>query len=132
MSLGADTTGAVPPMRPFRHVLLSTLLALAFVVLASPLEAQDAPPDAATQAEQEATPPEGTGETPSVDPALAVPEPAAPTLNVIVIDAATYGIDPIVGRVATDTLRRTAGTIGYGVIDPEATIAAARSIRMAY
>lgn len=134
-------------MRLLRHGLLSTLLALA-LVLVGPVARADAqtedeasPPDATAEPDatgseatgSEATPPDGTSsETPSVDPSLAVPEPAPPALRVIVIDAATYGIDPIVGRVATDTLRRTAATIGYGVIDPTATVAAARSIRMAY
>ena len=111
-------------MRPLRRLHVPTLLVLGFA-LASEARAQDvpdAPPDA---------PPAESSSEPPVDPALPVP-PVQPALSVIVIDAATYGIDPIVGRVATDTLRRTAATLGYGVIDPAATVAAARSIRMAY
>src|SRR5688572_9952744 len=122
-------------MRSFRQLPLSTLLALTFALagLVPRAGAQDeAPPSDEAVPPPPSSTPEVT-ETPSVDPALAVPEVApAPQLRVIVIDAATYGIDPIVGRVATDTLRRTASSLGYGVIDPAATVAAARSIRMAY
>ncbi len=114
--------------------MLLALTLLAYTPRAQ-AQADEATPDQASP--EEGTPdegtPEGTGaETPSVSPSLAVPEPASPELRVIVIDAATYGIDPIVGRVATDTLRRTAAAIGYGVVDPASTVAAARSICMAY
>lgn len=86
----------------------------------------DTPPDATPPAD--ATPP--SDGTPPPDASAATPP--APTLHVIVIDAATYGIDPIVGRVTTDVIRRTAASMGYGVVDGPSTIAFAQRARMPY
>jgi hypothetical protein len=119
-------------MRPLRHVSFTTLLALACVVV-GPIDRAAAQSDEPSTDEAIPPPPPSEGEAvPEVAVPEIAPQPAAPALRVIVIDAATYGIDPIVGRVATDVLRRTAATLGYGVIDPAATVAAARSIRMTY
>ncbi len=115
-------------MRSFRTDLAVCALAAAFTVAtARPASAQP-PTEAPTEGEQGAVP------DPSATPdASATPPPvAAPALNVIVIDAATYGIDPIVGRVATDVIRRTAGTMGYGVVDGPTTITLAQRARMPY
>lgn len=98
------------------------------------------PPD---EASADAVPPtEGTppAETPSAETTTEAPPSeqastaptTAPALNVLVIDAATYGIDPIVGRVATDVMRRTAASMGYGVVDGAATVSIAQRARMPY
>ncbi len=50
----------------------------------------------------------------------------------IVIDAATFGIDPVVGRVASATMRSTGEALGYRVLSPEQTVAAAQQLRMPY
>lgn len=86
--------------------------------------AQDAPPTSDATA-QGATP----EAAPAAPPTTRAP---APTRRLIVIDAATYGIDPIVGRVATDRLRRTGAELGYEVLDAAQTVAAARELRMPY
>ncbi len=75
----------------------------------------------------EAVPPPSEG-TQSEQPL----DPQAPSMRAIVIDAATFGIDPVVGRVTTARLRQTAEEIGYGVLTPEETVAAAQQLRMPY
>ena len=107
-----------------RSTSLALLLAASSIMashaLAQPAATTVTPPEATTAAD--ATPPE----------AAATPDASAPALNLLVIDAATYGIDPIVGRVATDVIRRTAASMGYGVIDGATTIAYAQRVRMPY
>jgi hypothetical protein len=58
--------------------------------------------------------------------------PAAPQPKLIVIDAAPYGVDPIVGTVVTTVLRQKAAEVGYDVLSPEASIEVARRVRMPY
>ena len=70
--------------------------------------------------------PEGEGE-----PAEAVPAPALPP-RVIVIDAAPYGVEPVVGQHVTRRMRATAAEMGYEVVEPAETIAAAQRLRMPY
>jgi hypothetical protein len=53
-------------------------------------------------------------------------------LQLLVIDAATFGIDPVVGRVASARMRLTAEEMGYSVLTPEQTLEAAQQIRMPY
>lgn len=92
-------------------------------------------------------------------PAPATPTPAAPTptptpgptsagagaadggpaqviegerMRVLVVDAASFGIDPIVGRVASERMRSTAEEMGYAVLTAEQTVAAAQQLRMPY
>jgi hypothetical protein len=64
------------------------------------------------------------------------PPPLAPSggpaLRALVVDAATFGIDPVVGRVASTTMRESAATLGYEVVSPEDTLTAARRLRMPY
>jgi hypothetical protein len=94
--------------------------------------ASTTPPDASTTPPDASTTPPDASTTP---PDASTPPPetaAAPQLNAIVIDAATYGIDPIVGRVATDVIRRTVGAMGYGVVDGPNTVAIAQRARMPY
>jgi len=118
-------------MRSFGTDLRVSALVAALVMLAGTARAQT--PDATTPSTPTTEPPSDQAVAPETPP----PPPdasttPAPTLNVIVIDAATYGIDPIVGRVATDVIRRTAASMGYGVIDGPTTIAFAQRARMPY
>jgi hypothetical protein len=72
--------------------------------------------------------------SPTADPGpSAIPTPPdGPRRRLIVVDAATYGIDPIVGRVVTDRMRRTGAEMGYQVLDPIATATATARLRMPY
>lgn len=56
----------------------------------------------------------------------------APQRRVIVIDAATYGIDAVVGRHATYRMRQTAKDTGYAVLGPDETVRAAQRLEMPY
>ena len=86
---------------------------------ASPAHGQD---------DQDAPPPA----PPITGPASELTQPPARPNQLIVIDAAPFGIDPIVGRYVTAQLRETGAAMGYQVVDPEKTVAAARSLSMAY
>lgn len=114
--------------------MLSTALAL----VAATASAQTTTPDAVVVPPPETGTEQVTPEATATPDATTTPDAAAeattpaPTLNVIVIDAATYGIDPIVGRVATDVIRRTAASMGYGVVDGPTTVAFAQRARMPY
>ncbi len=86
---------------------------------------QTAPPSDAAPPEGETPPSEGEappGESPD----------AGPRMRMIVIDAATFGIDPVVGRVATARMRQSGEEMGYSVLTPDETIAAAQQLRMPY
>jgi hypothetical protein len=115
------------------------LLALLFAAPTRPASAQDASPggDAPTEAavseDAPAEPPdaEPLPEPPSVTPPAASSAPAE-LRRLVVIDAAAYGIDPVVARVATDILRRTGAAMGYAVLSGEESLAAARRIGMPY
>ena len=61
-----------------------------------------------------------------------VPPPPGSLPAVIVIDAAPYGIDPVVGQHVTRRMRQTAADMGYEVVAPDATIAAAQRLQMPY
>lgn len=89
-------------------------------------------------------PPAEDGFDEFADPAPETP-PAAPSdagdapppedgerMRMLVVDAATFGIDPVVGRVASATMRETAADMGYRVLTPEETVAAAQQLRMPY
>lgn len=125
-------------MRSSRIALVSALAAALAVPDWALAQAPGPGPETeSTEATPDATPPPdvagATEDVPAPEGASASADaPAAPSLGVIVIDAATYGIDPIVGRVATDVIRRTAGTLGYGVVDGPTTIAFAQRARMPY
>lgn len=81
----------------------------------------EGPPPEGTAPPEGAAPPEG-GATPD----------AGPRMRMIVIDAATFGIDPVVGRVATARMRQTGEELGYSALTPDETIAAAQQLRMPY
>ncbi|MCU0672030.1 MAG: hypothetical protein MUE69_04460 [Myxococcota bacterium] len=88
-----------------------------------------------TEATTEATtdaPGDGTEASPDasapVDPAT---DPATVPVA-LVIDAAAYGVDPVVGQHVSQRMRLTAEEMGYVVVSPEATIAAAQRMRMPY
>lgn len=99
-----------------------------------------APGDAALPPPPPAAAP-GVGAAPVVVPPVegaAVPENAAPEVEpprlqrCVVIDAAPYGIDPIVGRYVSQTMRATAQELGYSVLTPDESVAAAQAVRMSY
>ncbi|MFW6023652.1 MAG: hypothetical protein ACOC9O_02800 [Myxococcota bacterium] len=52
--------------------------------------------------------------------------------SVVVVDAAAYGIDPVVGRHVTRRIRATARELGYRVLPREASVAAAGEVGMTY
>jgi len=102
--------------------------------------AQQPAPDAGTPATP-VTPPAGeappTGEAQpgaAAQPGEATPgtPPAQQGPRAIVIDAAPYGVDPVVGRFVTDQMRRTAGEMGYSVLTRDETVAAAQRLRMPF
>jgi len=66
-----------------------------------------------------------TVETPPSTPPLPLP-------RCLVIDAAPYGVDPVVGQYVSQTMRATALELGYSVLTPEESVAAARRVRMPY
>jgi len=78
----------------------------------------DVPPPPADQPEQ-------------VSPEAAQP-PAAPRLRLIVIDAAPYGVDPVVGEHVSRQMRSTGEAMGYEVLTRDQTVAAAQQLRMPY
>jgi hypothetical protein len=88
----------------------------------------------------EGEPPEPPGEqpegpaTPEGDQLVAPPGYGVDggRLRVIVVDAAPYGVDPVVGRHVTRQMRETAAALGYEVLDAETTLAAAQQLRMPY
>ena len=87
--------------------------------------ASSAPASAATEEPVEPA-------TPVAQPPAAPSPPAAEPLRLLVIDAATYGLDRIAGQYLTDTLRATGAEIGYQVLTGAESVAAAQSIHMPY
>ena len=69
-----------------------------------------------------------TGDT-TETPADAAPDTR---LRVLVIDAAPYGVDPVVGEHVSAQLRETAGDMGYAVASRDESVAAAQSISMPF
>ena len=94
-----------------------------------PLPSDPAPSDPAPTGELAPT-----GQTPPASD----PSPSSPTtpdgerMRVLVVDAATFGIDPVVGRVTSARMRETAEALGYEVLGPDETVAAAQQLRMPY
>lgn len=52
--------------------------------------------------------------------------------SVTVVDAAAYGIDPVVGQHVTQRIRATAEEMGYRVLPREASVTAAGQVGMTY
>jgi hypothetical protein len=139
--------------RPRVSALVAPLLFASLALLsASPAAAQSAPAPLAPPAPDvvppfsTTTPPPG-GEPPSSaaapaisaapadGPAVPTTAPAVPAPSLprcVVIDAAPYGIDPVVGRYVSQTMRVTAGQLGYEVLTPAQSIEAAQRVRMTY
>jgi hypothetical protein len=115
--------------------LLWVLMALSSASFPAMLEAQDAAPEADAipeppadgGAEAEAAS-EATAEAPPVDAS----SPPVAMRRLVVIDAAAIGVAPVVAQVTTDIMRRTGASMGYEVVLPDATVAAAQRIRMPY
>jgi len=59
-------------------------------------------------------------------------EASGPRMRMLVIDAATFGIDPVVGRVASARMRETGEELGYQVLTQPETIAAAQQLQMPF
>lgn len=83
--------------------------------------------------------PSAPGEADATEAGAGSVGPAQPTMDdpmsspsAIVIDAAAYGVDPVVGQHVTYRVRATAAEMGYVVLSPEATVAAAQRGRMPY
>jgi hypothetical protein len=95
---------------------------------APPAEADaDVPPELADdEALEEVEPPPPPG-APGAEAA-----PEGERMRMLVVDAATFGIDPVVGRVASARMRATGEEMGYQVLSPEQTVAAAQQLRMPY
>lgn len=135
----------------------SRIALLAFALAAAPFEAsaQDAaptspsPPTApvdgaideaappADMPEAEVTPTTAAPTEPPAAEQAAPPEPTAPpepaaSNRVLVIDAAVYGISPIVGEHVSAEMRSTAASLGYDVLTRDDSVAAARAARMPY
>lgn len=123
---------------------LLALLMLTALVLDLDRDRAEAQADAPADAQPGAPPPDAASAPPVEPPAdgatpadaasaeATTPRPVGPVRRLIVIDAATYGVDPVVGRVATDRMRRTAEEMGYQVLSPTDTVAAAQRLRMPY
>ena len=126
-------------MRAMRLALVSLLAVLLTTI-----------PRARAQSESEAESAEPRTGEPRADTTDAIPEPPgtpeaqpeatseqpppqpAERRRLVVVDVASYGIDPVVGRVATQVLRRTGESMGYDVVDAATTVAAAQRLRMPY
>ena len=92
-----------------------------------------AEPGSATPGEEGGTvPAPGATEEGAPEGEQAQTVPDEQRMRLIVIDAATFGIDPVVGRVAAARMRETGEEMGYHVLTPNETIAAAQQIRMPF
>lgn len=120
---GAPTAPAPPPVAPEAPPAAPP----AEAPPPSPEAPPVTPPGAATGEEEAVVPPPGPGtEEPPAE------APAGARMRMIVIDAATFGIDPVVGRVVSARLRSTGEELGYSVLTPEESVAAAQQLRMPY
>jgi hypothetical protein len=131
---------------PARRACAAVLLALSSTVSAleaTPVAAQQVggqtpPSPAASPADASTTAAPVTDGQPSADPsasdgAAAVPPPqSADAPTVLVLETAIYGIDPVVGRYVTSTLRQTAAQMGYALVDEATARQAAAAVRMPY
>jgi hypothetical protein len=95
-----------------------------------------APPPVGDAAPAQAVPPasDASASVP-VAPAAASAAPAIPVPTLprcVVIDAAPYGVDPVVGRYVSQAMRTTAAQLGYDVLTPAQSVEAAQRVRMTY
>ncbi len=113
-------------------IRLSVLAALLIAACASIASAQDAGTPAPPPQDEPIPPPPGSGGDQAVPVPDEVPTPTEQRLQLVVIDAAVYGIDAVVGRHVTAQMRATGDSMGYAVLAGDATVAAAQSLRMPY
>lgn len=117
-------------LRPVRWLLTALLvLPAAFAHAQAPQEPELAPQEEPPPPEGEVPPPPAEGETPQPAEGEA---PQAEQLSLAIVDAASYGVDPVVGQHVTRQMRETSVAMGYAVVEREATVAAAQRIRMPY
>lgn len=111
------------------------LAVIGMLSVAPSAHAQDTPATETPAAEASAdqAPTESASETPT-PPEVVVLPPPTPTVprQVVVVDAITYGIAPVVGRVTSDQLRRTASEMGYGVLPQADGVRTFQALRMHY
>lgn len=126
----ASRSGIAKPGKPLaaRSAWAASLaLAVSFGIAPSWATAQTGPEGRGTNDSPADGAPSGTTAAP---PTLEVaPSPAR---QAAVVDAITYGIAPVVGRVASDQLRRTAAEMGYSVLPPGDTVRAFQQLRLPY
>ena len=91
----------------------------------SPADSVPVPPEVGTPAAAPAaTPQEGASGLPG--------EPAATRLGLLVIDTASFGVDPVVGRHVSAQLRETGRTLGYDVLSRAVSMQAWERLRASY
>jgi hypothetical protein len=111
--------------------LARLLVVLATLALASGAWAQDAPE--VTGEVEVPPPPPGPDDAAAAAPEISpVPPPPAVARQAVVVDAITYGIAPVVGRVTSDQLRRTTADMGYTLLEPSEGARMFQSLRMHY
>ncbi|MCA9606334.1 MAG: hypothetical protein KC619_12095 [Myxococcales bacterium] len=101
--------------------------------------AQATPPAAATAGDDDVpTPPDGGAAPPDefsdIDEGSGGGDAATEgeRMRMLVVDAAVYGVDPVVGRVASARMRQTGEELGYQALTQEETVAAAQQLQMPY
>lgn len=93
----------------------------------APAPTGDVPAPPGEETEEEPPPELADIDEPDEEPV----DPAA-RMRMLVIDSATFGIDPVVGRVASAVMRETGASMGYHVLTQPETVAAAQQLRMPY
>ncbi|GAB4216630.1 MAG: hypothetical protein OHK0013_43370 [Sandaracinaceae bacterium] len=129
-------------MRSHRHsgpAFAALVAVLCFDVGLALAQDASAPSDTATSAtpvdaptpagESQVAPAEDTVPTPQRAAQATVPATAR---QVVVVDAITYGIAPVVGRVTSDQLRRSAAAMGYTLLPQAEGVRAFRGLRLSY
>lgn len=117
IALGGILGGALLAPAPTR---VAAQDAVDEAVASEAVPAPDAVPDAAEVPAPSALP------APAEAPPIAVPRQA------VVVDAVSYGIAPIVGRVTSDQMRRTVEAMGYSLLPPTTTLQALQGLRVPF
>ncbi|MDW8245711.1 MAG: hypothetical protein RMJ84_03955 [Sandaracinaceae bacterium] len=101
------------------------LVGVAFWLVVGPLglaKAQEPPTTGAV--------PTSAQETPKEAPPVSIAP--APTRRVVIVDAATVGVAPVVGRAINEQMYRTAAEMGYAITPIEVGVQAFRALRLRY
>lgn len=114
-------------MRILLVAIALTVPALAAAQLGDPSGREPPPPP-----EEETPLPPPPGSEPAQPEQPEPGQEVEERMRLVVVDAATFGIDPVVGRVASARMRSTGDELGYAVLTPEQTVAAAQQLRMPY